>query len=142
MSRMGRKMWVIAIWTGVGVLLGMQLAGLGKTSSSEADVKMVPNSGQLQQITVPIPQQNQPTGVSSYTITLQPNPVQPEQNQNRNQTETETSSLQDATPQQILTPEISKPTVDMLADKTANLLQQASQKSIRFVVSLFSSATD
>jgi hypothetical protein len=134
---MGRKVWAIVIWTGMGVLLGMQLSGLGKTSSSEPKVQMVPNGGQQQQITIPIPQQNKSTEVSSYTITLQPNPVPSEQSQ------TEISNVQkDATPQQILIPEASKPTVDVLADKTANLLQQASEKSIRFVVSLFSSATE
>ncbi|MGF7046069.1 hypothetical protein J2T13_000531 [Paenibacillus sp. DS2015] len=135
MSR-GGKVWAIGIWTGIGILLGMQLAGLGKTSSAEANVQVVPNVGQQQQITVPIPQQAQATGVTSYTITLQPNPAQPEQN------EKQTPDFQDATPQEILIPDTSKPTVDVLADKTANLLQQASQKSIRFVVSLFSSATE
>ncbi|AJS57661.1 hypothetical protein [Paenibacillus sp. IHBB 10380] len=138
MSRMGRKVWGIVIWTGMAVLLGMQLSGLGKMSSSEPEVQVVPNTGQQQQITIPIPKQNQPTGVSTYTITLQPNPVPSEE-----QNQTEISNIQkDATPQQILIPEASKPTVDVLADKTANLLQQASEKSIRFVVSLFSSATE
>ncbi|MNW69481.1 hypothetical protein D3C74_485020 [compost metagenome] len=44
------------------------------------------------------------------------------------------------TPEQILIPDEQKPTIDVLADKTAGLLQQASQKSIRWVVSLFDSA--
>lgn len=43
------------------------------------------------------------------------------------------------TPGQILVPEESRSTVDALADKTAGLLQDASQKSIRWVVSLFDS---
>lgn len=45
-------------------------------------------------------------------------------------------------PEQILIPEEQKPTVDVLADKTAGLLQQASQKGIRWVVSLFDSSEE
>jgi len=44
------------------------------------------------------------------------------------------------TPAQILVPEGQKPPVDTLADKTAGLLQRVSQKSIRWVVSLFDAA--
>jgi hypothetical protein len=46
------------------------------------------------------------------------------------------------TPEQILIPEEQKPTVDVIADKTAGLLQQASQKGIRWVVSLFDSTEE
>ncbi|CAM2833533.1 hypothetical protein PASE110613_03380 [Paenibacillus sediminis] len=43
---------------------------------------------------------------------------------------------------QTIRPVESNPPVDQLADKTAGLLQQLSQKGIRFVVSLFSSVTE
>jgi hypothetical protein len=46
------------------------------------------------------------------------------------------------TPEQILIPEEQNRGVDVLADKTAGLLQQASQKSIRWVVSLFDSVEE
>lgn len=46
------------------------------------------------------------------------------------------------TPEQILSPETGKPTVDVLADKTAGLLQNLSQKGIRLVVSVFDSITE
>ncbi|WP_419144500.1 hypothetical protein [Paenibacillus vortex] len=45
-------------------------------------------------------------------------------------------------PSDILLPERSKPPADVLADKTAGLLQQLSDQSIRWVVSMFGSITD
>lgn len=138
MSRFAKKMWIIIIWAGLGLLLGMQLANPNKVPSpisqpqQNTTIKTTPN--QLQEITVPLPQIDQNSGaVGSYTITVQANP---------GQEQVEIPAYSDKTPQEILIPDRSKPTVDVLADKTGNLLQKASQESIRFVVSLFSSATE
>ncbi|MBP1999137.1 hypothetical protein J2Z69_000156 [Paenibacillus shirakamiensis] len=46
------------------------------------------------------------------------------------------------TPGTLLLPEANQPAVDRLADRTGELLQNASQKSMKWVVSLFSSLTD
>ena len=46
------------------------------------------------------------------------------------------------TPSDILLPERSQPPADVLADKTAGLLQRLSDKSIRWVVSMFGSITE
>jgi hypothetical protein len=54
----------------------------------------------------------------------------------------EVKDFSSLSPEQILIPEEQKPTVDVLADKTAGLLQQASQKGIRWVVSLFDSSEE
>lgn len=45
-------------------------------------------------------------------------------------------------PAEMLLPAPAEPAVDRFADKTAHLLQQASRKSIHWVVSLFSSASE
>ncbi len=136
MSRFAKKMWIIIIWAGLGLLLGMQLANPNKPSSPlpQQNISKA-TSNAPQEITVPLPQIDQNSGAGSYTITVQANPGQ-------EQEQVEVPSYSDKTPQEILIPDRSKPTVDVLADKTGNLLQKASQESIRFVVSLFSSATE
>lgn len=137
MSRFAKKMWIVIIWAGLGLLLGMQLANPNKPSSPlppQQNISKVTSTAP-QEITVPLPQIDENSGAGSYTITVQANLGQ-------KQEQVEAPSYSDKTPQEILIPDRSKPTVDVLADKTGNLLQKASQESIRFVVSLFSSATE
>lgn len=144
MSRFAKKMWIIIIWAGVGLLIGMQLANPSRGSSpqSQPNISQAATPNSVQEITVPLPQISPNSGAAgSYTITVQANPA-PELNDDiSGQKQVEVPDYSDKTPQQILIPEKSKPTVDVLADKTANLLQKASQEGIHFVVSLFSSAT-
>lgn len=142
MSRFAKKMWIIIIWAGLGLLIGMQLANPSRASSNQPNIvkTATPQSGQ--EITVPLPQITTNSGTAgSYTITVQANPAPAQKDNISEQQQVEVPDYSDKTPQQILIPDNSKPTVDVLADKTANLLQKASQEGIQFVVSLFSSAT-
>lgn len=124
MSRAGKKLIAIVIWSGIGVLVGMQLGGLEGTGIQNA-----PLSGQqVQQVQsqdeLPAPQDNQ--GSKTYPeIAVR-----------------EESPKFEPVPRDILLPESPKPPADVLADKTAGLLQQLSNQSIRWVVSVFGSITD
>ncbi|MEC0091834.1 hypothetical protein [Paenibacillus macquariensis] len=142
MSRFAKKMWMITIWAGLGLLIGMQLANPSRASSIQPDISKVTTPKSAQEITVPLPQGIPNSGTAgSYTITVQANPAPTQKETISEQQQVDAPDYSDKTPQQILIPETSKPTVDVLADKTANLLQKASQEGIQFVVSLFSSAT-
>ncbi|OAB33993.1 hypothetical protein [Paenibacillus glacialis] len=142
MTRFTKKMWIIIIWAGLGLLIGIQLASPSRSSSIQPNIAKATTTRPVQEITVPLPQivPNAQTA-GSYTITVQANPTPAQNEDTSEQQQVEVPDYSDKTPQQILIPETSKPTVDVLADKTANLLQKASQESIQFVVSLFSSAT-
>lgn len=141
MSRFGKKLVVIGLWAGIGILVGMQFGGSGETRT--APVAPGWNGAVLQQT-------GQAAAAASGTVQSSPayvyvpvavDPVtgaytalpaaQPQQ---------EVQDYSTLTPEQILIPEEQQPGIDVLADKTAGLLQQASQKSIRWIVSLFDSA--
>jgi len=142
MSRFTKKMWMITLWAGLGLLIGMQLSNPSRASSIQPNISKVTTPKSVQEITVPLPQGITNSGTAgSYTITVQANPTPVQKDIISEQQQVDAPDYSDKTPKQILIPENSKPTVDVLADKTANLLQKASQESIQFVVSLFSSAT-
>lgn len=159
MSRFGKKLTIFGIWAGLGILVGLQFGGAGgmKVSNVLPGFNPITNTP-TNQVTSVNPQtitngtfQNGqtyvyvPMVVDPVTGTYTTVPIQNQQKGTvptmdiPQQVEGVVTTL---TPEQILIPEGQKPTVDVLADKTANLLQQASQKSIRWVVSLFGSAEE
>ncbi|WP_339188179.1 hypothetical protein MKY54_24065 [Paenibacillus sp. FSL P2-0121] len=159
MSRFGKKLVMVGIWAGIGILLGMQFGGSGGSTVS----KILPGwnaspTTPTSQVTGMQPQpQLQKNGVKQggQTYVYVPMVIDPvtgaytavsplPQNSNTTPAADPPQQVVDdystKSPEQILIPEEQKPTVDVLADKTAGLLQQASQKGIRWVVSLFASA--
>lgn len=158
MSRFGKKLTMVGIWAGIGVLIGMQFGGSGGKASavlpgwygssvvapsgSSAGGQSAPDGGTIQggKNFVYVPMAVDPV-TGAYTAV----PVQTQSGAASAQESLPQQEVPDystKTPEQILIPEEQKPTVDVLADKTAGLLQQASQKSIRWVVSLFDSAEE
>lgn len=158
MSRFGKKLVMVGIWAGVGILLGMQFSGGGGSAVS----KILPGFGPISSTT-----NSQVTGMQPQTLpngavqggqkyvyvpmVIDPvtgayTPVSPLPQNNTSPTvelpQQEVDDYSTKTPEQILIPDEQKPTVDVIADKTAGLLQQASQKSIRWVVSLFGSVEE
>ncbi|MHA0855750.1 hypothetical protein [Paenibacillus sp. CMAA1364] len=143
MSRLSKRMWTIGIWAGIGILIGMQFA-----TSKPTDVYTTLKQGVIaktqapQAITIPLPQIHADQSVErSYTITIKPDVKQPAIYEGPEQEQTIVPNYTDLTPQDIFIPNNTKASVDVLADKTASLLQRASQKGIRLVVSIFNSAT-
>lgn len=125
MSRTGKKLIAIVIWAGIGVLIGMQLGGMEGSVNQKG-----PKLGQVQQV-----QQGQ--GEDLPVLDRKTQDAVPQTSAR------ETSEPKfEPTPRDILLPESSKPPADVLADKTAGLLQQLSNQSIRWVVSIFGSITD
>lgn len=159
MSRFGKKLTIFGIWAGIGILVGMQFGGSGgmKVSNLLPGFNPISNTPTSQvtginpqTLTSGIHQGGQtyvyvPMVVDPVTGAYTAVPMQTQQNGTARATELPQQVVGDnstLTPEQILIPEEQKPTVDVLADKTAGLLQQASQKSIRWVVSLFGSAEE
>lgn len=157
MSRFGKKLVMVGIWAGIGILLGMQFSGSGRSTVSKIlpgwnanpsvptsqvtgmQPQLIPNAvTQGGQTYVYVPMVIDPvTGAYTAVSSL------PQNSNAASSTEPPQQVVEDystKTPEQILIPEEQKPTVDVIADKTAGLLQQASQKGIRWVVSLFDSA--
>ncbi|NMO94859.1 hypothetical protein [Paenibacillus lemnae] len=129
MSKTGRKLAAVILWAGIGILVGLQMGGM-----DEAPKREVPVYGQVQEreTFVPEPASDElKPGVGS-------SPPQSERNSDSLPKEPKFEPL----PRDILLPDVSKPPADILADKTAGLLQQMSNQSIRWVVSLFGSITD
>lgn len=128
MSKWSKRIWMVGIWAGIGILIGMQLAGSGGSpdpgkTAAYANQQIAQTASADQ---IPAPRQ------SSNRFKVEDK--QPEQ--------IEVQDVSTQTPEQILQASENKPTVDVLADKTAGLLQDLSQKGIRMVVSLFDSITD
>lgn len=163
MSRFGKKMVAVGIWAGIGVLVGMQFGGSGGTSSSPVPGWSVISGGVQNTVPAPQPQNGTVTGLQVQSdgkggyiyvpVTLAPSAVPQVQTPAAEQpaagTPSSPASAQQQTvpnysstltPGQILIPGEHKSTVDELADKTAGLLQHASQRGIRWVVSLFDSS--
>ena len=147
MSRFGKKMFVVGLWAGIGILIGMQFGSSGGTKEVQipgwnaisgavqaSPQTAVQNDSQTQTGNQPQTTTNKPTyvyvpvAIDSVTGAVTSLPQQ------------EIKDYSTLTPGQILVPDEQKPKVDVLADKTAGLLQRASQKSIRWVVSLFVSS--
>jgi hypothetical protein len=158
MSRFGKKLVMVGIWAGIGILVGMQFGGSGGTRTSTvlpgwngatgmaqtgqtATAKPVTGVAQNGQTYVYVPVAIDPaTGAYSALPAAQTQAGVQNPAAGGGLPQQEVQDFSTLTPAQILIPEEQKPTIDVLADKTAGLLQQASQKSIRWVVSLFDSA--
>ncbi|KUP23830.1 hypothetical protein [Paenibacillus sp. DMB5] len=154
MSRFGKKLVVIGLWAGIGILVGMQFGGSGETRT--APVAPGWNGAVLQQtgqaaaaasgtvqsspayVYVPVAVDPVTGAYTALPAAQPPAAVQTPAGGSLPQQEVQDYST--LTPEQILIPEEQQPGIDVLADKTAGLLQQASQKSIRWIVSLFDSA--
>ncbi|QWU15021.1 hypothetical protein SAMN04487895_109225 [Paenibacillus sophorae] len=164
MSRFGKKMVAVGVWAGIGVLVGMQFGSSGGTASSPVPGWSVISGGVQNTAPVSQPQAGTVTGLQVQSdgrggyvyvpVTLAPSAVpqaQPSAAPAAQQPAAGASSppaslpqlpagnYSTLTPGQILVPGEHKSTVDTLADKTAGMLQNASQKGIRWVVSLFDS---
>lgn len=135
MASFHKKGLGIVLWAGLGILVGMQLAGIG-----EHKVESPGNE------TVQV-QQTQVTTSEVPVVNLYDIPV----GQGTDRAMIDVSGEFSAetyeqwlaqSPEQILLPEAKKPAVDVLADKTSGLLQGLSQKGIDLVVSLFTSVTE
>ncbi|MFD1772876.1 hypothetical protein [Paenibacillus rhizophilus] len=162
MSRFGKKMVAVGIWAGIGVLVGMQFGGSGETTASPVPGWSVISGGVQNAAPVSQPQSGAVTGLQVQSdgkggyiyvpVTLAPSSAPQVQTPAAGQPAAGTPSSPASLPQQtvpnnttltpgqILIPGEHKSTVDALADKTAGLLQHASQKGIRWVVSLFDSS--
>ncbi|UPK42356.1 DUF3679 domain-containing protein [Paenibacillus pabuli] len=119
MSRFGKRLFSICILMLLGVLFGMQLAGSSfnrgdNSAGNPAVVKTEPVSPATESVPAPVVQQED----------KEP-PVVPVMS-----------------PSQVLGAEQSKAPVDVLADKTAGLLQNLSHKGMKWVVSLFSGVAE
>ncbi|MHA6530391.1 hypothetical protein [Paenibacillus sp. BAC0078] len=163
MSRIGKKLVVVGIWTGIGILIGMQFGGSvgskvarvlpgwnGATgtvqtapTSQASGLQNNPAAGKVQggQAYVYLPVTVDPA-TGAYTVAPVQTQSPADSPSSGNLPQQEVKDYSTKSPEQLLIPEEQKPTVDKLADKTAGLLQQASQKSIRWVVSLFDSAEE
>lgn len=136
MSRLGKRFVALIIWTGIGILIGMQLGGSEAPMPGDGTrhIQSV-QPGQVQGL------QGEANPGNGWGGKLQSPPpvVDPavqEQEIRKRWAEYEPS------PRDILLPERSQPPADVLADKTAGLLQQLSDQSIRWVVSMFGSIAD
>lgn len=135
MSRMGKRFVALIIWTGIGILVGMQLGG----SSTPAPAEGNPSVQNVQQGHVQEPQ-GEITQGNGWGGTRKTPPASESAAQEQELREAKPEF--EPSPSDILLPERSKPPADVLADKTAGLLQQLSDQSIRWVVSMFGSITD
>lgn len=157
MSHFGKKLTMVGIWAGIGILLGMQFGGSGgagtsavlpdwngisgavRTAQPAGGTSALPGTVKSGQTYVYVPMAVDPvTGAYTLPAGVQQQTAVPRLSGELPQQETEDYST--LTPEQILIPQEQNRPVDVLADKTAGLLQQASQKSIRWVVSFFDSS--
>ncbi|WP_145151005.1 MULTISPECIES: hypothetical protein [Paenibacillus] len=119
MSRFGKRLLSIAVLMLLGVLFGMQLAGSNFHMGN-------PSDGTSTAVTT------EPT--SPVTESVPTAPVQKEVK--------EPPFVPVQSPSQVLGADQSKAPVDVLADKTAGLLQNLSHSGIKWVVSLFSGVAE
>lgn len=159
MSRFGKKLTMVGIWAGIGILLGLQFGGSGGMKASSvlpgwnnlgtAQTGQTAKADSLPGAGTGIAKGGQayvyvPVAVDPATGALTLLPQNPKQNPASGDggelPQLETEDYSTLAPEQILIPQERNRPVDVLADKTAGLLQQASQKSIRWVVSLFDSS--
>lgn len=113
MSRFGKKMLSVSVLMLLGVLLGMQLAGSGFQHNNPVESVHVVATAET------APEEN--TTVSTEPL----------------QTEAKKPFVPVQTPSQVLGADQHKAPVDVLAEKTAGLLQNLSNSGIKWVVSLF-----
>lgn len=156
MSRFGKKLVVIGLWAGIGILVGMQFGGSSGTRTAPVapgwnGAAVMQQTGQAAAAAtgtvqsspayVYVPVVVDPvTGAYTALPAAQPPAAVQTPAGSGSLPQQEVQDYSTLTPEQILIPEEQQPGIDVLADKTAGLLQQASQKSIRWIVSLFDSA--
>ncbi|MBY0012793.1 hypothetical protein [Paenibacillus typhae] len=156
MSRFGKKLVVIGLWAGIGILVGMQFGGSGTARTApvapgwngaavmqQTGQAAAAASGTVQSSPayVYVPVAVDPvTGAYTALPAAQPSAAVQTPAGSGNLPQQEVQDYSTLTPEQILIPEEQQPGIDVLADKTAGLLQRVSQKSIRWIVSLFDSA--
>lgn len=128
MNKAAKKLAAVVIWAGIGVLAGMQLGG-----SDGALVRDVPSFGQVRQEDSLRPVTSGAAQELPGNTVPQPVPVKEEP---------PAKPKFEPLPRDILLPDAPRPPADVLADKTAGLLQDLSNQSIRWVVSLFGAITD
>ncbi|SFS61704.1 hypothetical protein [Paenibacillus sp. 453mf] len=125
MAAFGKRLIIFAILLILGMLMGMQIAGTGFSFEGQQQGQGATVQQQLQQGQ----RQEQTVEANDYEQTV-------------------SASLPEAqpqiiTPRDVLATEPAKASaVDVLAEKTAGLLQQVSQSGIRWVVSLFNGVTE
>ncbi|MEK4077643.1 hypothetical protein MHI01_27815 [Paenibacillus sp. FSL M7-0656] len=119
MSRFGKRLLSIAVLMLLGVVFGMQLAGSNFHMGNSSD-------GTSTAVTT------EPT--SQVTESVPTAPVQKEIK--------EPPFVPVQSPSQVLGADQNKAPVDVLADKTAGLLQNLSHSGIKWVVSLFSGVAE
>lgn len=169
MKRFGKKLVMVGIWAGVGILVGLQFGASGSQgaagvlpdwstaagntaaagglfpagASGNAGAAPLTAGGTVQgrQAYMYVPVAVDPA-TGAYTMLPVQQPAAGTAAGTGSLPQQEVQEYTTLSPEQILIPEEQKPTVDVLADKTAGLLQQASQKSIRWVVSLFDSSEE
>ena len=129
MGRTFKKLAVIVIWAGIGVLAGMQLGG-SDTAGNPGGAAAV----QQERFTLRTEAQEEFRRAERAGL-KQDTP------QDLYETEQEKPSFVPV-PRDVLLPDVPKPPADVLADKTAGLLQELSSQGIRWVVSLFGSVTE
>lgn len=132
MSRAGRKLIAVMIWAGIGILVGMQLGSIEGPADPRDLGQIRQEQGWLEE-----------SGTSPKKTRLQTEARGASVSQQAEQEPEEPEKPKfEPLPRDILLPETPKPPADVLADKTAGLLQQLSNQSIRWVVSMFGSITD
>ncbi len=119
-SRFGKKLLSVAVLMLLGILFGMQLAGSNFQLGND--------------------QQESPTLVKSEpaSVAVESEPEQPVEQVGKK----EPPVVPVQSPSQVLGAEQSQAPVDVLADKTAGLLQNLSHNGIKWVVSLFSGVAE
>ncbi|WP_211745515.1 hypothetical protein [Paenibacillus sp. Marseille-Q4541] len=119
MTSFAKRLFLFMILIVFGILLGMQIAGSGLGFLDKQGTEL-PAVGE---ITQPV-KQEEAVAVQEQHVAVQPKP-------------------QVVTPREVLVTQPGKePAVDLFAEKTAGLLQQASQNGIRWVVSLFNGVAE
>ncbi|PAD80293.1 hypothetical protein [Paenibacillus campinasensis] len=126
MSRAAKRFVALLIWAGIGVLIGMQLGG-GHTPANELNGRV---------------QEQEPITEDVVSTGWGGNARLPQSVEGYDDTQAEaveTKPKFEPAPRDILLPDRPKPPADVLADKTAGLLQELSDQGIRWVVSMFGS---
>lgn len=136
MSRLGKRFVALIIWTGIGILVGMQLGGAkGPVPADGTGGTQTVVQGHVQDPQGGTAQGNGWGGTRKH-------PPAPESVAQEPDARKTAVPEYEPSPSDILLPERSQPPADVLADKTAGLLQQLSDQSIRWVVSMFGSITE
>jgi hypothetical protein len=177
MTRFGKKMVMVGIWAGIGILIGLQFGGSGSSRPPAccragtlwpADTAGL--NGQASGWTKAAQREPRPCPAAGYNpgraglcicagmaidpatgaYTLLPVSTElrvrgrlPDSRHSLGAAGSEGLQQQyPSRPEQILIPQEQKPTVDVTRRQDSGLLQQASQKGIRWVVSLFASTDE